>query len=686
MLNVEYLMFNFYNELTFNKTHYKQHISNNNNIFANQMISINNLSIHFTGEFLFRNISFNIKEKDRIGLVGKNGTGKTTILNIIARIQKPESGEIVFPSGQTIGYLQQEMKISSIKTVYNEAITAFSEILELKKKIENLSEELTNRIDFETEEYLKIVNNHSEASEKFRIIGGLTIQAETERILGGLGFEKEDFNRPLQQFSNGWQMRVELAKILLRKPKLLLLDEPTNHLDIISIQWLEEFLIKYSGAIVLVSHDRAFLDNITSRTIEISIGKIFDYKGNYSEYVIRRQQRLEQQKSEYNNQQKEIRQIERFVERFRYKDTKAKQVQSRVKMLEKMDEIEVEDFDHSSIHFRFPHAPHSGKIVVNTKELSKNYGSKNIINDINFLAVKGEKIAFIGRNGEGKSTMAKIIVGDLDFDGELNIGQNVKIGYYAQNQWEMLDPEKTVFETIDDVAVGDIRAKIRGLLGSFLFSEEDIEKKVKVLSGGEKSRLSLAKLLLIPVNLLILDEPTNHLDMQSKDVLKNSLLQFDGTLIIVSHDRDFLQGLTNKVYEFRNKSIKEYPGDIYDYLNSRNMESLKELEVFAKEKKISAKKETKTESKIKWERSKKLDKKIRKVKKQIADSELAIEKLENEIVEVNLILSNPRENNERISSGEIYKDYDNLKTRLTSEMSKWEEFQIELESFEIKDK
>ena len=650
------------------------------------MISINNLSIHFTGEFLFRNISFNIKEKDRIGLVGKNGTGKTTILNIIARIQKPESGEIVFPSGQTIGYLQQEMKISSIKTVYNEAITAFSEILELKKKIENLSEELTNRIDFETEEYLKIVNNHSEASEKFRIIGGLTIQAETERILGGLGFEKEDFNRPLQQFSNGWQMRVELAKILLRKPKLLLLDEPTNHLDIVSIQWLEEFLIKYSGAIVLVSHDRAFLDNITSRTIEISIGKIFDYKGNYSEYVIRRQQRLEQQKSEYNNQQKEIRQIERFVERFRYKDTKAKQVQSRVKMLEKMDEIEVEDFDHSSIHFRFPHAPHSGKIVVNTKELSKNYGSKNIINDINFLAVKGEKIAFIGRNGEGKSTMAKIIVGDLDFDGELNIGQNVKIGYYAQNQWEMLDPEKTVFETIDDVAVGDIRAKIRGLLGSFLFSEEDIEKKVKVLSGGEKSRLSLAKLLLIPVNLLILDEPTNHLDMQSKDVLKNSLLQFDGTLIIVSHDRDFLQGLTNKVYEFRNKSIKEYPGDIYDYLNSRNMESLKELEVFAKEKKISAKKETKTESKIKWERSKNLDKKIRKVKKQIAASELAIEKLENEIVEVNLILSNPGENNERISSGEIYKDYDNLKTRLTSEMSKWEEFQIELESFEIKGK
>jgi len=650
------------------------------------MISINNLSIHFTGEFLFRNISFNIKEKDRIGLVGKNGTGKTTILNIIARIQKPESGEIVFPSGQTIGYLQQEMKISSIKTVYNEAITAFSEILELKKKIENLSEELTNRIDFETEEYLKIVNNHSEASEKFRIIGGLTIQAETERILGGLGFENEDFNRPLQQFSNGWQMRVELAKILLRKPKLLLLDEPTNHLDIISIQWLEEFLIKYSGAIVLVSHDRAFLDNITSRTIEISIGKIFDYKGSYSEYVIRRQQRLEQQKSEYNNQQKEIRQIERFVERFRYKETKAKQVQSRVKMLEKMDEIEVEDFDHSSIHFRFPHAPHSGKIVVNTKELSKNYGSKNIINDINFLAVKGEKIAFIGRNGEGKSTMAKIIVGDLDFDGELNIGQNVKIGYYAQNQWEMLDPEKTVFETIDDVAVGDVRARIRGLLGSFLFSEEDIEKKVKVLSGGEKSRLSLAKLLLIPVNLLILDEPTNHLDMQSKDVLKNSLLQFDGTLIIVSHDRDFLQGLTNKVYEFRNKSIKEYPGDIYDYLNSRNMESLKELEVFAKEKKISAKKETKTESKIKWERSKNLDKKIRKVKKQIAASELAIEKLENEIVEVNLILSNPGENNERISSGEIYKDYDNLKTRLTSEMSKWEEFQIELESFEIKGK
>ncbi len=646
------------------------------------MISVNNLSVHYTGEYLFRNVSFNIREKDRIGLVGKNGTGKTTILRIIAGIQKPETGEIVFPLGQKTGYLPQEMKVSSRKTVYGEAVTAFAEVLDIKKQIEKYSDELAQRTDYESEEYLKIVNKHSEASEKFRMIGGLTIRADTERILTGLGFTKEDLSRPLQQFSNGWQMRVELAKILLRKPDLLLLDEPTNHLDIVSIQWLEEFLIKYRGAIILVSHDRAFLDNITSRTIEISLGKIFDYKAGYSDYIIRRQQRLEQQKSEYNNQQKEIRQIERFIERFRYKNTKARQVQSRVKMLKKMDEIEIEDFDHSSIHFKFPPAPHSGKIVVNTKNLSKNYGKENIINNIDFLTVKGEKIAFVGRNGEGKSTMSKILIGELEYDGELKIGHNVKIGYYAQNQWEMLDPEKTVFETIDDVAVGDIRAKIRGLLGSFLFSEEDIEKKVKVLSGGEKSRLSLAKLLLTPVNLLILDEPTNHLDMQSKDILKNALLQFDGTLIIVSHDRGFLQGLTNKVFEFKNKNIKEYPGDIYDYLNSRKLESLKELEVFSREKTPSGNKENKTENKIKWEQRKELDKKIRKVSKQINNSESKIEKMENEIAKIDSILSNPEKNNELISSGEIYKNYDELKTHLSSEMNKWEDLQIELEGLE----
>ncbi|MCD4772965.1 MAG: ABC-F family ATP-binding cassette domain-containing protein [Bacteroidales bacterium] len=648
------------------------------------MISINNLSVHFTGEFLFKNVSFNIREKDRIGLVGKNGTGKTTILNIIAGIQKPETGEIILPSGQTTAYLPQEMKVSSRKTVYNEALTAFVEILNVKKQIKKYSDELALRTDFESDEYLNIVNKHSEESEKFRIIGGLTIQADTERILGGLGFTRDDFDRPLQQFSNGWQMRVELAKILLRKPDLLLLDEPTNHLDIVSIQWLEGFLIKYRGAIILVSHDRAFLDNITSRTIEISGKKIFDYKGGYSDYILKRQQRLEQQKATFNNQQKEIRQIERFVERFRYKSTKAKQVQSRVKMLEKMDEIEIDEIDNSSIHFKFPPAPHSGKIVINTKDISKNFGSKNIINSIDFLAVKGEKIAFVGRNGEGKSTMSKIFVGELDYNGELKIGHNVKIGYYAQNQWEMLDPDKTVFETIDDVAIGDIRAKIRGLLGSFLFSEEDIEKKVKVLSGGEKSRLSLAKLLLTPVNMLILDEPTNHLDMQSKDILKNALLKFDGTLIIVSHDRDFLQGLTNKVYEFKNKNIKEYPGDIYDYLNSRNLESLKELEVFAKEKTSFVKKNNKTDNKIKWEQNKELDKKLRKVKRQIENSESTIEKLENEIVEIDSFLSNPIKNNEMLSSGEVYKNYNELKSRLSSEMNKWEDLQIELEGLEEK--
>ena len=533
------------------------------------MISINKLSIHFTGTDLFNDVSFIIGDKDRIGLVGKNGAGKSTLLKILAGQQEPEKGDIVMTTDQTVGYLPQEMIPDSKKTVFDEALTAFTEALHLESQIKKLTNSISSRTDYETDSYMKLVHQLTDADERFRMIGGNTMQADTEKILLGLGFAKEDFVRLLTEFSSGWQMRVELAKILLKKPDTLLLDEPTNHLDIESIQWLEGFLINYQGAVVLVSHDRAFLDNVTTRTIEITLGKINDYKASYSEYVIQRAERRESQMNAYNNQQKEIEYIEKFVDRFRYKSTKARQVQSRIKLLDKMDIIEVEEMDKSAIHFKFPPAPHSGKVVVEANDLTKKYDEKIVLDKISFAVNKGEKIAFVGKNGEGKTTLSRVIVGEIPYIGEMKLGHQVIIGYFAQNQAAMLDGEKTVFETIDDVAVGDIRPKIRAILGGFLFGAEEIDKKVKVLSGGEKSRLALAKLLLTPVNLLVLDEPTNHLDMQSKDILKNALLQFEGTLIVVSHDRDFLQGLTDKVYEFKRRHIKEYIGDVYDFLRKQ---------------------------------------------------------------------------------------------------------------------
>ena len=641
------------------------------------MISINKLSIHFTGTYLFDDVSFIINDKDRIGLVGKNGAGKSTLLKILSGEMEPESGEIVKTSGQTVGYLPQEMIPDSKRNVFQEALTAFEEALSLQKKVKELTIQIAERTDYESDDYLNLVHLFSEADERFRLIGGHTMQADTEKILLGLGFLKSDFDRPMIAFSSGWQMRVELAKILLKKPDTILLDEPTNHLDIESIQWLEGFLINYPGAVVLVSHDRAFLDNVTTRTIEITLGRINDYKASYSEYVEQRAERRENQMAAFNNQQKSIDDIENFIERFRYKSTKSRQVQSRIKMLEKMDKIEVEDIDNSSIRFKFPPAPHSGRVVVEAVDLIKNFGEKLVLNDINFAINKGESIAFVGKNGEGKTTLSKIIVGELDYKGKMQLGHQVIIGYFAQNQAAMLDGEKTVFETIDDIAVGDIRPKVRSILGGFLFGTEDIDKKVKVLSGGEKSRLALAKLLLTPVNLLVLDEPTNHLDMQSKDILKNALLQFEGTLIVVSHDRDFLQGLTEKVFEFRNKQIKPYIGDIYDFLESRKLENLKQLEINNRNT-DNTKNDVVSDNKINWEKKRESDKEIRKIKNKVEKCEQEISKIEAEIKRLDKVLANPEEHKAEFNKGDIYKTYQDLKDKLDEQMLFWEELHTEL--------
>jgi len=642
------------------------------------MISVNNLSIHFTGTDLFSSVSFLVNNKDRIGLVGKNGSGKTTLLNIISGALIPQEGEVVIPANTSIGYLQQEMDTSSRKSIFDEALTAFDETLELEKKIANLNQEIAERTDYESKAYNQLIHQLTEANERFQIIGGQSMQGETEKVLAGLGFKRSDFQRPVSEFSSGWQMRIELAKILLKKPDVILLDEPTNHLDIESIQWLEEFLINYFGAIVTVSHDRAFLDNVCKRTVEIELGKIYDYKSSYSGYVAMREDRLARQISAYNNQQNQVKQIERFVERFRYKNTKSRQVQSKIKMLDKMDTIEIEDIDQSAIHFRFPPAPRSGKVVLEGEHLGKSYGDLEVLKDLNFAVIQKDSIAFVGKNGEGKTTLSRIIVGELECTGTLKFGHNVQIGYFAQNQGDYLDPDKTVFETIDDIAAGEIRKQVRSILGSFLFSGDTIDKKVKILSGGEKSRLSLAKLLLTPTNLLILDEPTNHLDMQSKDILKNALLQYDGTLIIVSHDRDFLQGLTNKVFEFRDQKIKEHLGDIYDFLEYRKLKSLQQLE--------KAKKNFKdgtapiSENKLNYEQRKQLDREIRKTSNLIKKSELRIEQLEKDIQEKDQILSNP-DLQENIDYNDVSIEYSNLTSELEKEMLNWENLHIELDKF-----
>jgi len=642
------------------------------------MYSVSDLAVHYSGNYLFRNVSFIINKKDRVGLVGHNGSGKTTLLRILAGSQSPESGEVVIPSTARIGFLPQEMELRSDKTIYDETIAAFDEILALKTDIDRLSREIAEREDYETQSYQKLIHRLSDANEKFQLLGGQSMDADVEKVLIGLGFKRSDFNRPVAEFSYGWQMRIEIAKILLRKPDLLLLDEPTNHLDIESIQWLEDFLSNYFGAVILVSHDRAFLDNLCNRTIEISDERIFDYKAAYTEYVRLREERLEQQLATYNNQQKQIRQIERFIERFRYKNTKARQVQSKIKMLDRLDAVEIEGFDNAAIHFKFPPAPRSGKVVVECSGLGKSYGDHQVLKNLDLSIIKGDRVAFVGKNGEGKTTLSKVVMGLLDYEGELKFGHNVKLAYYAQDQAEMLDGNKSVFETIDDEATGDMRTQVRNLLGGFLFSGEDIDKKVRVLSGGEKSRLSLARLMLEPSNFMILDEPTNHLDMRSKDILKSALLQYEGTLVIVSHDRDFLQGLSNKVFEFRNKGVKEYLGDIYDFLHFKKLSTLRELE--QKKEHVSQKGKEVSRNKELYERSRQLERNIRKLNTQISKCEKKVEEFETELSDMDKVLMDPEQHKEALSNPDVFKKYNSLKTSLEKEMVRWEELSVEFEA------
>jgi len=644
------------------------------------MISINQLSISFGGFDLFKDVSFLINDRDRIGLVGKNGAGKTTLLKAIAGQQSYDKGQINIPKELRIGYLPQQMKLADSTTVIEETKKAFDDLNRIEKEIEIINNQIAERTDYESDEYHKLINKLTDYNHQFEIHGGANKEGNTEQTLLGLGFTRKDFNRQTKEFSGGWRMRIEIAKLLLQQPEALLLDEPTNHLDIESIQWLEEFLQTYPGAVILVSHDRRFLDTVTNRTIEISLGSIYDYKVSYTKYVELRKERREQQMAAFKNQQKQIQDTERFIERFRYKNTKATQVQSRIKQLDKLDKIEVEDEDTSSIHFRFPPAPHSGNLVIEAKNITKKYGDLTVFENIDMIIEKGEKISFVGKNGEGKTTMSRVFTGEIDFTGHFKLGHNVKIGYYAQNQTELLNENKTVFQTIDDIAVGEVRTKTRNILGSFLFSGEDTEKKVSVLSGGEKSRLALACMLLEPVNLLILDEPTNHLDMQSKDILKRALNKFNGTLIIVSHDRDFLDGLTNKVYEFRNKKIREHIGGINEFLRKRKLENLQELNRKTQIKSAALASEEVSENKLNYQERKEFEKELRKIRRKVSLSEEKIAQLEAEIAKTDAVMADPNKIKE--FTAEDYQQYDKLKKELEREMENWEMYHLELEEAE----
>ncbi|HZY26370.1 MAG TPA: ABC-F family ATP-binding cassette domain-containing protein [Bacteroidales bacterium] len=642
------------------------------------MVSVQDISVSFGSFDLLTNISFLINDQDRIGLAGKNGAGKSTLLKIIAGRQSPTSGLIDMSKDVSIGYLPQQMKVDDTTTVMNETITAFSELISLSEEIEYCSSEIARREDYESSDYLKLCDHLTVVEERYRMMGGTNFMAEAEVTLLGLGFERKDFERPTVELSGGWRMRIELAKILLRKPALFLLDEPTNHLDIESIQWLETFLAGYSGAVVLVSHDKAFLDNVTKRTIEISLGKIYDYKASWSKYLVLREERREQQIASFRNQQKMIGDTERFIERFRYKATKSVQVQSKIKQLDKVERLEVDEEDKSAINLRFPAAPRSGTVVVEAESLTKKYGSLTVLNKIDFKISRGEKVAFVGRNGEGKTTLSKIIIGEIDCIGNLKIGHNVKIGYFAQNQDVLLDESRTVLQTIDDIAKGDIRTKIRDMLGAFLFRGDDVEKKVKVLSGGERARLALVKLLLEPSNLLVLDEPTNHLDMRSKDILKQALIKFDGTLIVVSHDRDFLDGIVSKVYEFKHNKVRENIGGIYDFLRKKKIENLKEIERKDKAKTIASQ-DNVSSNKQKYLEKKEYERNLRKLRKRLEESETVIEKIEAEIIAVDKSFMEPGNTSE--AHDVDYRKYQELKEKLNDEMNQWAQYSEEIEEF-----
>ncbi len=649
------------------------------------MISIEGLSVAFGGNTLFDNITYVINKKDRIALVGKNGAGKSTMLKIIAGLQAPTSGCVNMPKDLTVGYLPQQMNLTDTRTVMEEAEQAFAHIFELQARIERMNVELAERTDYESNDYQELIERVSNANEQLALIGAANYQAEIEKTLIGLGFTREDFGRDTSEFSGGWRMRIELAKLLLQRPDVLLLDEPTNHLDIESIQWLENFLATRANAVVLVSHDRAFIDNVTNRTIEISLGRIYDYQVNYSRYVVLRQERLEQQMRAYENQQKQIQDTEAFIERFRYKATKSVQVQSRIKQLAKLERVEVDEVDTSRLNLKFPPAPRSGDYPIIADGVGKSYGDHLVFADATFTIKRGEKVAFVGKNGEGKSTLIKCIMGEIPYTGTLKIGHNVKIGYFAQNQASLLDESLTVFDTIDRVAVGDIRTKIRDILGAFMFGGEASDKKVKVLSGGERTRLAMIRLLLEPVNLLILDEPTNHLDMRTKDVLKQAIKDFNGTVIVVSHDREFLDGLVSKVYEFGGGRVREHLGGIYDFLESRKLESLRELEqraTPAADKKAAQPKgpvAVPAEGvKLSYEEQKEVTRRLRKAEKTVADIEKEIADIESRIADIEQKLATP----EGAADTSLYEQHGALKKQLDDTMWKWSEASETLEQLQ----
>ena len=652
------------------------------------MISVEGLKVEFGVKPLFNDVSFVINDRDRIALVGKNGAGKSTMLKILCGLQKPTSGVVAIPNETTIGYLPQVMKLQDDTTVKQETRKAFAHNTEMKARLDKMQQEMADRTDYESESYAQLVEKFTQEHDRYMMMGGENYEAEIERTLSGLGFTREDFDRPTREFSGGWRMRIELAKILLQKPDVLLLDEPTNHLDIESIQWLEQFLAQSAKAVVLVSHDRAFINNVTNRTLEITCGRVEDYKVKYDEYVVLRAERREQQLRAYENQQKEIADIKDFIERFRYKPTKAVQVQSRIKQLEKIVPIEVDEVDTKQMHLKFPPCLRSGDYPVICDEVRKDYGEHTVFDHVTLTIKRGEKVAFVGKNGEGKSTLVKCIMGEIPFTGNLKIGHNVQIGYFAQNQAQLLDENLTIFQTIDNVATGEMRLKVNDLLGAFMFGGETSEKYVKVLSGGERSRLAMIKLLLEPVNLLILDEPTNHLDMQSKDVLKEAIKAFDGTAIIVSHDREFLDGLVDKVYEFAGGKVREHLGGIYDYLRAHNAESISQALANqggsqnmssagspSSSSSSSADSSDASSGKLSYAEHKELQKKIRKAEKAVKECETKIEKLETRKAEIDALLMKP----ENATNMELVTEYTELMKSLDEENENWMMLSEELE-------
>ena len=639
------------------------------------MISLDNLTISYGGWTLFDGISFMINPKDRIGLVGKNGAGKTTLLRVITGEQQPTEGAVSINGECSIGYLPQQMRVADTTTLVAETAKAFDEVLRIDAAIERLTREIATRTDYESEEYAELIHRLNDANDRYHILGGDTREADIERTLLGLGFKRTDFERPTHEFSGGWRMRIELAKLLLRRPSIFLLDEPTNHLDIESLQWLEEYLRNYNGAVLLISHDRAFLDNVTTRTIELSLGKVYDYKVPYSKFVELRRERREQQMAAYENQQRLIEKTEEFIEKFRYKPTKSNQVQSRIKQLEKIERIEVDEEDLSRLNIKFPPAPRSGQIVADIKGVGKAFDQKRVFAGAEFTIERGQKIALVGRNGEGKTTFARMLVGEIDAtEGEIKLGANVNIGYYAQNQDDLMDGEFTVFDTLDRVAVGDIRTRLRDILGAFLFHGEDIDKKVKVLSGGERSRLAMARLMLEPYNLLILDEPTNHMDMRSKDILKSALQKYDGTVVVVSHDREFLDGLVDRIYEFRDGGVREYLGDIWYFLEKRKVESLQEIERKDRPAAQDRSSDAPTVGKLSYEQKKEQEKLLRKLRKAVESVEQELATVEQEIAAYDKCFAEATEYN-----ADDYAKYDALKLRYDQLMHEWEKASYELE-------